>query len=114
MLCMYCDLPMRDVNSDGPTTSRAEWLSLFEIAEGWRKSRKMIKYVRKTKEHIIRKCDGGSDDESNIGYAHMFCNSFRGDATPKAHRKRMLRMVREKTHPLYKLKNKEDKNHVES
>jgi hypothetical protein len=38
------------------------------------------KKTRATREHLIRKADGGTDDDSNIVMACAGCNHERGDA----------------------------------
>lgn len=36
---------------------------------------------RPSLDHVIPRCDGGSDHESNLKIAHMWCNSVRGDGS---------------------------------
>ena len=59
---------------------------------GWRKA---------TREHLIRKCDGGSDDLCNLALACAFCNSHRGEHEPEIWAIAVLAMVRVRRHPCW-------------
>ena len=63
---------------------------LARKAFGWRKA---------TREHLIRRCDGGSDDPCNIALACAYCNSHRGDAKPEIWAIVMAAMVNVGRHP---------------
>ena len=64
---------------------------------------KLVRHSRRTREHLIRRADGGLGLQGNIVYAHAFCNSSRGERPTHIHKKYMLKRVEEETHPLSKL-----------
>lgn len=62
--CFYCDLPM--------------WLSEpGAFAERYKLKLRQTKAFRATAEHLIARCDGGSNCAHNIAAACYFCNSKR-------------------------------------
>jgi 5-methylcytosine-specific restriction endonuclease McrA len=51
------------------------------------------KKTRATREHLVRKADGGTDHDSNIVMACAACNHERGDAPVDAYKKAMPRVA---------------------
>lgn len=51
-----------------------------------------------TAEHVVPRCDGGTDDPANLAAADEFCNQFRGNHAPKFSAVRIGRMLRRGTH----------------
>ena len=62
--CHYCGLPMWESDPNG-------------FAKRYRLSRAQATLLRSTAEHLVARCDGGSDAPSNIVAAHEYCNRLR-------------------------------------
>lgn len=97
-LCFYCDLPMR---------KRGQEKMIFKNAlstNGNENIKRLLRYCLMTKEHLVKKEDGGSNHKSNIVYAHAYCNSSRLDRTVENHKEIIMAMVSGGYHPLTQLK----------
>jgi hypothetical protein len=92
--CFYCDLPLRD-----PDIPDAVALSWFGSRSGGPGSRKLLRYLRTTTEHLIRKTDGGLDDPLNLTRAHNYCNTTRGERSVSEHKAYILRSLSDGSHP---------------
>jgi hypothetical protein len=99
MNCYYCELPMKDANM---TNEQAR--NLLRIGKGTPYSKKLLRYMKKTDEHLIRRCDGGRYTPDNITVAHMYCNSTRGDNSVASHKEIMMAKMKGGCHPLAELK----------
>ncbi len=62
--CYYCGMPMWLRSAD-------EILSRFDLTE------RQAKLLRCTAEHLLARCDGGDDAQSNIAAACHYCNRGR-------------------------------------
>lgn len=93
--CIYCGLPLRD-----PAIADAIVLGWFGNRPGGPGSKKLLRYLRTTTEHLLRQADGGTQDASNLAQAHQYCNSSRGERTVSEHRAYTLRSLSDGTHPL--------------
>lgn len=92
--CFYCDLPLRD-----PDVPDALALSWFGNRPGGPGSRKLLRHLRTTDEHLVRKANGGLDDASNLTRAHNYCNTTRGERSVSEHRAFTLRSLSERSYP---------------
>jgi hypothetical protein len=79
-------------------------LAKLKIKKGGHLSKKLVRMSKRTKEHLVRKADGGGDTPNNIVYAHMYCNSCRDDRTVEEHKAYIQKELKNGTHPLVKLK----------
>lgn len=96
--CYYCGLRMFG------STPRSKVLSVLGVAPGSERSRKLIRYSKRTREHLVRKADGGSGLLGNVVLAHLYCNSCRGETPVDNHIEAMKSAVSDGTHPLSGLK----------
>ncbi len=96
--CFYCGLPMRNSN-----VTKAECLSWLGSSPGQPNSTLLVRYMRETEEHLLKRADGGTDSRSNIVLAHQYCNSSRGSRTPEQHKKWIRQLLAEGGHPLGQL-----------
>ena len=85
--------------------SNAEFYKMLGINKGDFRSRKLIRYCKKTKEHLVKKQWGGTNAAENIVYAHLYCNSHRGDKEVLEHLRDTVIAVLDGTHPLSAIKN---------
>jgi hypothetical protein len=97
--CFYCGLPMRNAN-----VTKAECLSWLGVVRGQYRTALLLRYMRETEEHLLKRADGGTDARSNIVLAHQYCNSSRGDRTPEQHKKWIGKLLAEGAHPLGRLR----------
>jgi HNH endonuclease len=84
--------------------TREECLSWLGLRQGQPHSALLMRYMRETKEHLLKRSDGGSDSGSNIVLAHQYCNSSRGDRSPQQHRAWIRQLLAEGGHPLGQLR----------
>ena len=92
--CCYCGVPMLSRHAGAEETHGV-------VGSGGRKwHRRMIARMHEvTAEHVVPRCDGGSDDAGNLVAAHRFCNEFRSNQPVDFALSRIRRMVRRGTHP---------------
>lgn len=96
-ICVYCD---------GKTYFRlgrslSELCQRFpDLRRGERGAKRKRRYFIATREHMVRKTDGGNNEQQNLVLACAYCNSCRGDATPDQHRAAMQKLVEEGRHPV--------------
>jgi hypothetical protein len=93
--CFYCGLEMFPHH-----TPHKEIRKYFGVEEGAPYTRKLIKYARMTKEHLIRKADGGTSVSTNIVYAHAYCNTTRQNQSVTEHKEAIQNAVANGWHPL--------------
>lgn len=86
---------MKDANAHGDALR-----NMLGIKRGDPKSRKLLRYMKKTDEHLIRVVDGGLNTRGNLVAAHMWCNSTRGDRSVKAHKEFINQTLEDGSHPL--------------
>lgn len=92
--CFYCGLPLRD--TDIPDGLALSW---FGNRPGGPGSRKLLRYLTTTNEHLVRKADGGTDDFANLTRAHHYCNVTRGERSVSEHKAYILRSLADGSHP---------------
>ena len=63
-ICYYCGQEMWLIDPDA-------------FAARWGLTRKQIKWLKCTAEHLVAQRDGGTDEASNIVAACLFCNTRR-------------------------------------
>lgn len=92
--CCYCDgatwLPDRETKKQAKTR-----LGIPDAGHG---STKMLRAARATREHLVRRIDGGKN-VNNLKMACQVCNSTRWDAEPDVHRIDMQVLVAAGLHP---------------
>lgn len=96
--CYYCGLRI--------IRSEMEFKYVSNLLEDMPLYKKFNQYAQKSREHLIKKCDGGKTVKDNIVIAHVFCNSSRQDKTPEEQKEMMKYMLEKGTHPLGFLKGK--------
>lgn len=64
LICYYCGLPMWETDHVG--FAQRHQLTVAQAA-----------LLRCTAEHVVARCDGGSDSRANIVAAHLYCNCKR-------------------------------------
>lgn len=99
--CCYCGLPMK--KRGGPSKDLIDFY--LQQTGGRYRLRKFIRHATSTKEHLVRKADGGTDARNNLEYAHAYCNSMRGETSVENHREAMIAAVSAGKHPLALLAN---------
>lgn len=79
--------------------------SRFEIdavigtdGKAWHR-RRLVDMRMVTPEHVVPRCDGGTDDPTNLAAACRFCNEFRSNHPVEVAIHRISRMLRRGTHP---------------
>lgn len=93
--CFYCGLPMKDANM-----TNAEAMQMLQISKGDHGYKRLLRYMRKTTEHLVKRCDGGGNQKSNLVQAHAYCNSSRGNATVCQHKEMIVAKLNGGYHPL--------------
>lgn len=107
MRCFYCNSPMWNPSNDKSHE--------FLVRAGFNQRRTDGRYQhpvigissthfkrhsRLTKEHLIRRADGGIGIPNNIVRACAWCNSNRGEASVSEHKDRIVAMVAAGQHPV--------------
>jgi len=77
-----------------------EAMKLLGIAKGQHGYKRLLRYMRSTEEHLVRRCEGESNSKSNLVVAHMYCNSSRGDLTVQKHKELTMEKIKGGYHPL--------------
>ncbi len=93
--CFYCELPMK-----GRDMTKGEALAMLGIKVNTMGADKLLVYMEQTREHLVRKADGGRQNRHNIVLAHKFCNTSRQKAAVEDHKRHMLLKVADGQHPL--------------
>ncbi|MBN9601835.1 MAG: HNH endonuclease [Afipia felis] len=68
-------------------------------ALNWSSHSKAKKYRRATIDHVVPKCEGGTDSLANTVAACKLCNEYRGNVPAEDAFSRIQRLVRRGTHP---------------
>lgn len=63
--------------------------------------KRFLRYARETKEHLVRKADGGRGLINNYTHACGWCNHGRGTTPVEEHKAAMAKMMELRKHPLY-------------
>lgn len=84
--CFYCERDMFVVGGE----RRSVLLKRLGLTENMRNLRQILRDRRSTREHLQRKSEGGTNDESNIVMACAGCNESRGHATVEDHKRAMM------------------------
>jgi hypothetical protein len=92
--CWYCDGRTWLVGAESADQVRAR----LQIPKGVPWAAKMLRSAMATREHIVRKVDGGRD-AGNLKMACHACNVRRGDSPPDVHRIDMQVLVAAGLHP---------------
>jgi hypothetical protein len=87
--CFYCE---------GET-----WFRVGVLSPGTPKPKHFSPWARATKEHLVRRADGGPN-AGNIAMACFFCNTSRNARSVAEHKEDMLNQVRLGLHPVNKQK----------
>lgn len=91
--CCYCGFVMLS-----PAAIRHEERAV--LGAGPKKARReCAKYRRATREHLIPRCDGGSDALENLTAACRWCNEYRGNRPLLEAAARIKRLITRGTHP---------------
>lgn len=97
-LCCYCGCLTHN-----PDRERGkEFCERLGVIPHSRGSKKLRCYMTATREHLIRKVEGGSDAAGNLALACHYCNSVRQNATVEDHRYEMLALVAAGLHPCHR------------
>jgi hypothetical protein len=96
MTCFYCGSRMYVPNVD----RKDDFLARAGFRPSQRGRARFIRYSRETKEHLVRKIDGGAGLLGNIVRACAWCNSCRGGTPVDEHRIRMAELVCLGLHPV--------------
>lgn len=99
-LCFYCGAPMLLRNN---TSLQADLMAMAAIKPGDPHSKKFVRKMRQTREHLVRKADGGRDNRANIVHAHAVCNVMRQERSVELHKAYIATLIRDGTHPLQRL-----------
>lgn len=93
--CCYCGcetyLPGRD--------PRPVVLARFGLVAGAPGVKKALRRRAATREHIVRKTEGGGDNRRNLALACHHCNVTRNAAAPDEHRAAIARAIAAGIHP---------------
>ncbi|GJE77761.1 HNH endonuclease [Methylorubrum suomiense] len=93
--CCYCGCQTYLPRSE----PRAVVAARFGLALGQPGVKKALRRRTATREHIVRKADGGGDNRRNLTIACHLCNITRGAASPDQHRAAIARAVAAGIHP---------------
>lgn len=66
--------------------------------KAWHRKR-LVEMRTVTAEHVVPRCDGGTDASANLVAACRFCNEFRSNHSVEVATQRIGRMLRRETHP---------------
>lgn len=68
-------------------------------ALNWKTHSKSKKYRRATVDHVIPRCDGGTDSLANTVAACKLCNEYRGNVPAEVAFERIQRLIKSGTYP---------------
>jgi hypothetical protein len=96
--CAYCGIeiwhPKFRVSGKKPVREKPPLPAL-----NWPAHSKAKKYRRATIDHVIPRCEGGTDALSNTVAACKLCNEYRGNVPADDAFSRIQRLVKRGTHP---------------
>lgn len=92
--CYYCECECWLGNEQ----EIVELCDRYKMA-GLMESRKRLRHMRASVEHLRRKVDGGTDDPRNLAMACEFCNGTRADRPVSDHFDHVAWMIRNNRHP---------------
>ena len=97
--CAYCGVPMI-LRSERIMKPKGKHRKTPPApAMNWRSYSKWKKFRRATVDHIIPRCDGGTDAVENLVVACLLCNQYRGNQPAQVAFLKIQKLVRKKTHP---------------
>ena len=84
-LCYYCRCPTWECDAE-------------EFARKYKMSARRTQFFKQTAEHLVARCDGGTDTDSNVVMACHYCNSSRHlssrPKSPAAHKDHVQRRMK--------------------
>lgn len=96
MGCFYCGSRMYVPNVD----RKADFLADAGFRPSQRGSARFLRYSRETKEHLVRRADGGRGANGNIVKSCAWCNSNRGLRAPDEHKMWIADLICRGEHPV--------------
>lgn len=94
--CIYCNC--LTIPRDMPNKDK---MRIAGLAKGDPCATLHVRFRRPTKEHLMRRADGGRSIPGNIAVACAWCNSNRGERSVLEHKLLMQELVRRKWHPCH-------------